>query len=182
MILSMSIICCGLLTLAIYRFYALSGKTSIFESRYSILLIFIIGVFYSIPAIVVQRLATIGQTKENVLHMVQTKAPHYSFIVQQISCSAFKTPLLGLAFGVVYAIQISIVEIAGLLYTIKTVKLLQQVRTSLSAATYAAQKQFIKSISIQFMIPLFTLVLPVVIFFFIQLAKSPNTGGKLNEF
>ena len=178
----MSIVCCGLLALALYRFYTLSGKKAIFESRYSIFILFIISAIYSIPAILVQRLATVGQTKEKVLEMLEIKAPHYISVVEQVSCSAFKTPLLGAAFVIFYGIQISIVEFIGLLYTMKTVKLLKQVRSSLSAATYSAQKQFIRSIFIQFMIPLFVLVVPVVVFFFIQWGKLQNTNGKLSKF
>ena len=175
----MSTACCGTLALALYRFYALSGKIAIFESKYSIPILFLLSILVAVPTIVVQRMATLGQTEEGVLSMIKEKAPQYIFIVEQGFCSSFKTPLLGLIFAVVYGIEISIIEVSGLLYTIKTVKLLREVKSSLSAATYSVQKQFILSIFIQFMIPLITLVIPVIIFFFIQLFKLENAVGEL---
>ncbi|KAE9548031.1 hypothetical protein FO519_008753 [Halicephalobus sp. NKZ332] len=173
---SMSITGCSLIALALYRFYVLSGKVFIFESKYSIPLLFIISVLYPIPTVIVQRIATMGQTREGILALIQKKAPEYILIVEQGFCSGFKTPLLGFMYIAVCGIQISIAEIIGLIYAVKTVKLLRRLKDSLSPTTYSAQKQLIKSVCIQFMIPSITLCIPVSIFIFIAVLGLQNTS------
>ena len=178
----MSVAGCGLLALACYRYYTLSGKSAMFDSKYSILLLFVISALYPTPTMVAQRIASFGQNIEGLLEVIQKKAPEYTFLVEQGFCCGFKNPTLSLIYMVCCGIQVSMIAFVGLLYAVKTIRLLEGLKHSLSPSAYAAQKQLVRSVCIQFMIPSITLVAPVCIVIFTALMRLPNTNSRSNKF
>uniref|UniRef100_A0AC34RSZ3 Uncharacterized protein n=1 Tax=Panagrolaimus sp. JU765 TaxID=591449 RepID=A0AC34RSZ3_9BILA len=152
----------GLCALMIYRYHVLNGTSELMEKKWFILCLFLVSIIYLIPIYIPEILALEGMTNETVIDYINRTAPQYIKVVKTGICSAFVDLKWGMIYFVVAGVCIIFICGLALYYSIKSVLLLRRLRESMSATTYALQKQFIYSVFVQIAVPLFSFVLPVL--------------------
>ena len=180
--LNMSIVGFGLVSLAAYRYFSLTGELKFFEKKYSLLILFLLGITYPIPTIIALVVASFNQSREDIESLIGRQNPEFLTLVNMGICSSFKTLTLGYLYIGISGIQIGIVECLGFVLALKTMNLLKSLRGSLSKSTYDLQRQFLISMVLQLLIPIFTLIIPTMVIMSLALLNIKNSACEsINE-
>uniref|UniRef100_A0AC34QL75 Uncharacterized protein n=1 Tax=Panagrolaimus sp. JU765 TaxID=591449 RepID=A0AC34QL75_9BILA len=161
--LDVSIMGFGLTSLMAYRYHILNGTSEIMEKKWFIPCMFVSSIIYMTPTYFVQRLAFEGMTTETVVDYISKTAPHFIKVVNTGICSSFVNMTWAKVYFGVSCVAILFMGSIGIFYTIKSVLLLRRLRNSMSATTYAIQKQFIYSVLVQLGVPAVTFVVPIIL-------------------
>lgn len=152
----------GLVALMLYRYHVLNGSTELMNKKWFIPCLFFASNIYLTPVLVTFKFACDGMTIDIIVEYINRTAPHYIKVVNTGICSGFVNREWAIIYFATAFIQVVLVCFLAIYYSIKSVILLHYLKDSMSATTYALQKQFIYSVIIQIMVPLFSFVLPVL--------------------
>uniref|UniRef100_A0AC34R973 Serpentine Receptor, class H n=1 Tax=Panagrolaimus sp. JU765 TaxID=591449 RepID=A0AC34R973_9BILA len=159
-----------------YRYYALDGNLKFFESKFALPAFFVAGVVYPFPTLTFYSLALSRITDDLVKNIFETTMPELLPLLNLASCSSFPTDGSANAYFLSAIIQTLLVPVITFTYAFKIVKLLKAVRSSLSASTYAAQKQLFIALCLQIAIPTLCFIIPIVVFLCCYLAGKTLSG------
>uniref|UniRef100_A0AC34RH06 Uncharacterized protein n=1 Tax=Panagrolaimus sp. JU765 TaxID=591449 RepID=A0AC34RH06_9BILA len=174
----MSIMGFGLLSLMMYRYYSLHADTKYFDKIYALPCIFLFSIIYTAPAITTDLIAVGDLTKEFLISQMREKAPMFVDIVSSGACAGFTNTIRGYFYLLTCGILVCIIYTFGIYYSVRSVVLLRKLQSSLSATTYAAQKQFLVSVFVQSMIPFVCFIVPVGTAFIVVACGLGNGTSK----
>ena len=157
----------------IYRYYSLRNELYFFHRKRAILIIGSAIILYPVPTLI-PCWVEYRYSEKDSQDWVKEYYPDLLYIFTDLSCSGFYDALC-LMLSIIFAvIQIFFIGISISYYAVKCVKLLNAVKHSLTAATYALQKQLLVVLGFQIMIPVFCLILPTIVLFIAMLAGSTD--------
>ena len=163
----------------LYRYYSIKGEIERFHKKRNIILIPLILLAYPIPSITTLYYAEWGYTYDERIQFVQDHVPQYYTLYKEFKvCNVITSNLKAGIYLLTAIIQIIIVYTGYLVVSIKIMRLLKEVKSSLTAATYALQKQLFTALVFQCIIPLIFLAGPMWILMIIVLVELPYAGGK----
>ena len=157
----------------IYRYYSLRNELYFFHRKRVILIIGSAIILYPVPTLI-PNWVEYRYSEEDTRVWVQNNYPDLLYIYSHWVCSGFYDEIcltLGMALAIV---QILFIGICTAYYAIKSVKLLNAIKDSLTAATYALQRQLLVVLCFQMMIPVGCLVVPISVLIIAVLAGSTN--------
>ena len=157
----------------VYRYYSLKGELKFFHQKKTIAIIGLVVLLYPVQCLIPNWIEY-KYSLADAHNWVQTHYPEFYYVFTHWTCSAFYDESC-LFWSIVLA-MIQILFIAALImyYFRKCVKLLNSVKGSLTAATYALQKQLLVTLCLQMMVPICCLLIPITVLFVAMLAGSTN--------
>ena len=166
---------CGML----YRYFSIKGELEKFHRKRNIVLIPVILLIYPIPTIAALYYGDVGHTLEEQVEYIRKHAPEYYLLYSEYKmCNTFTEPSKAGIYLLVAMVQIMIVYIGYIIISIMVIRLLKQVRSSLTTATYALQKQLFRALIFQCVIPLIFLAGPLWLLMMVVFLELPYAGGK----
>ncbi|KAE9552074.1 hypothetical protein FO519_004700 [Halicephalobus sp. NKZ332] len=174
--INISVVGFGLLSLAGYRYFSLNGSFNFFEKKITLFGLFFVGIVYPIPTVITLVLASFDQNEKEITNLVKNQSPEFLSLTKLGICSSFKTAPLGYLYMGISGLQIGLVEFLGFFFTLRTVSVLKSLKGSLSKTTYSVQKQFLISMSLQILIPIFTLLMPISLVMFLAILNVRNSS------
>ena len=161
----------------LYRYYSLKSNLKFFHSRRAIVVITVAVILYPVPSLIPNWLQY-RFSEEDTQEFIQTHYPDLFDIYTHWTCSGFYDDICFMSSMILALIQIFFVGILAIYYAVKCIKLLNSVKHSLTASTYALQKQLLYILCFQMMIPVICLILPTSVLFIAMLTGSRDMGGK----
>uniref|UniRef100_A0AC34FPN6 G-protein coupled receptors family 1 profile domain-containing protein n=1 Tax=Panagrolaimus sp. ES5 TaxID=591445 RepID=A0AC34FPN6_9BILA len=119
----------------------------------------------------------IQSSHEEILEYIKERAPNMYEIYRDGPCHSFKMEKC-IIYLIVLMSHISAIWMVGFVIAFKTVKLISANRQSLSGATYRLYRQFLLTLGIQAVIPLFFIIFPLFIVIVAIMIKSKHAKGK----
>ena len=163
----------SVLTGFIYRYYSLKNELEFFHRKRAILIIGAAIILYPVPTLI-PCWVEYRYSEEDSQNWVKEYYPELLYIFTHLSCVGFYDALFLLLSMVFAVIQISFIAICISYYAVKCIRLLNAIKGSLTAATYALQKQLLVVLCFQVLIPVLFLLVPTTILFIAVLAGSTD--------
>ena len=163
----------------LYRYYSLKNELEFFHKKRIIIIIAIAVIIYPIPPLIPNWLQY-TYSKDDTKMLIREHHPDMFYVFTNWACSIFYNEVY-MKFATISAIiHIFFIGSCIFYYAIKCIRLLNAVKHSLTAATYALQKQLLIVLCFQVMIPVVCLIIPTTVLFVALLVESTNMAREFN--
>lgn len=154
-----------------YRYAVMKGSVEFFHSWYGITLLSAYCLLY--PTLAHLSIIYSLDDREKTLEYVKLKAPNIYDLYSTGPCNCFM-PDKVIIYAAAIFFHIIFVMILGLWITLKTLKTIQEQKSSLSSTTYKLYCQFVRTLICQITVPFGCIGFPVFLLLILVLLEHSN--------
>ncbi|KAH7726533.1 hypothetical protein AAVH_05924 [Aphelenchoides avenae] len=148
-----------------YRWFAVTGKAEIMTSRKGIVVMSVLLLFYCTPVYVAETFVFDIDEEAATANVLQAYPELASVFNHRKSCVAVpvRSNVAMYSFAAIVAIQVGAITLAALVCVTKILVLLERRRLQMSSRTYRMHRQLTVALALQFVMPLGTLGIPLIL-------------------